>query len=445
MEFGQKLREARTKAGLTQENVAQQLGVSRQTMSNWENNRSYPDLASVLKLSDLYGLSVDEMLREDAGLRKKVEQRQENIKRYCSWVHDLGILLMPVAMVLAFFERTGTAVFVAVLGFVIFSLPHVVYVGRFGMPWKLAALRVLSLGMWLTGIMLRRIMGDRLTDGWWLVYGGLLLQSFVNHRLKDFTGMITKRMTAFSGFVIAIVIVLGLIPIASDSMEKGDFNKSTPFNSREYRVAEVRHGDIENLPLVKLWKGNSVYVTFPGEEEVRLDGAFTYVTQPENSPHKGVWEMIPETDTQKLYRVTVEGDDSVVLAGFDSGAPMWEYGLEYAPMMGVQIMDSLGLVTGSAQWYYDGFLDPSEKISGLPLRGKGELRLSIPGNPETITVLEEYHKDGQVEYREFTLERNKKDRYTMKLEADKEAEEEYAIYRVPYEDGEFVLRIGFMP
>ena len=50
MEFGQKLKEARLKAGRKQEDVAKQLGVSRQTMSNWENDRSYPDLASVLKL-----------------------------------------------------------------------------------------------------------------------------------------------------------------------------------------------------------------------------------------------------------------------------------------------------------------------------------------------------------------------------------------------------------
>lgn len=444
MEFGQKLKEARTKAGLTQETVAQQVGVSRQTMSNWENNRSYPDLASVLKLSDLYGISVDEMLREDADLRKKVEQRQENIKRYCSWVHDLGILLMPVAVVLAFFERTGVAVFAAVLGFVTFSLPHIMYVRQFGVPWKLAALRVLAVGMWLAGVMIRRIRGE-FDDGWGLVYGGLLLQSFVNHKLKEYTGLLSKRMTAFSGFVIALVLVFAMIPVASESAQKGDFNEANPFNSREYRVTEVRHGDIENLPLVKLWKGNSVYVAFPGEEEVRLDGEFTYVTQPENSPYKGVWEMIPEMDPQKLYRVTVEGDDSVVLAGFDRGQPLWEYALEYAPMMGVMIMDSLGLVTGTAQWYYDDFLEPSEKVSGLPLRGKGEVRLSIPGNPDSITVFEEYHKDGHVEYREFTLERNGKDRYTMKLEADKEAQEEFYVFHIPHEDGEFVFSLRMSP
>jgi len=64
MELGQKLKEERSKAGMKQEELAQAIGVSRQTVSNWENNRSYPDIASVMKLSDLYGLSLDELLKE---------------------------------------------------------------------------------------------------------------------------------------------------------------------------------------------------------------------------------------------------------------------------------------------------------------------------------------------------------------------------------------------
>ena len=54
MKLGQKLKEARLNAGLKQEELAKQLGVSRQTISNWENDRSYPDLGSAVKLSNLY-------------------------------------------------------------------------------------------------------------------------------------------------------------------------------------------------------------------------------------------------------------------------------------------------------------------------------------------------------------------------------------------------------
>lgn len=53
MEIGKKLKDARIKAELTQENVAEKISVSRQTISNWENEKFYPDIISVIKLSDL--------------------------------------------------------------------------------------------------------------------------------------------------------------------------------------------------------------------------------------------------------------------------------------------------------------------------------------------------------------------------------------------------------
>ena len=53
MEIGQKLKSARTNSKMTQEKVAEEIQVSRQTISNWENNKSYPDIVSVIKLSDL--------------------------------------------------------------------------------------------------------------------------------------------------------------------------------------------------------------------------------------------------------------------------------------------------------------------------------------------------------------------------------------------------------
>lgn len=55
MEIGIKLKEARIKFGLTQENVAEEIQVSRQTISNWENEKSYPDIISVIKLKEMIG------------------------------------------------------------------------------------------------------------------------------------------------------------------------------------------------------------------------------------------------------------------------------------------------------------------------------------------------------------------------------------------------------
>ena len=64
MDIGTKIRNARSDAGLTQEKAAEALGVSRQTISNWENGRTYPDIVSVIKMSDLYSVSLDRLLKE---------------------------------------------------------------------------------------------------------------------------------------------------------------------------------------------------------------------------------------------------------------------------------------------------------------------------------------------------------------------------------------------
>ena len=63
-DIGTKIKEARAAAQLTQEQVAEALGVSRQTVSNWENDRTYPDILSVIKISDCYGVSLDQLLKD---------------------------------------------------------------------------------------------------------------------------------------------------------------------------------------------------------------------------------------------------------------------------------------------------------------------------------------------------------------------------------------------
>ncbi|MBR5742464.1 MAG: helix-turn-helix transcriptional regulator, partial [Clostridia bacterium] len=80
MEIGEKLKESRTKAGITQEECAEKLGVSRQTVSNWETGRSYPDVRSCLSLGDLYQISLDELLREDTSMIRHLEISTDVVK-----------------------------------------------------------------------------------------------------------------------------------------------------------------------------------------------------------------------------------------------------------------------------------------------------------------------------------------------------------------------------
>lgn len=74
MEIGNKLKKSRLESKLTQENVAEEIQVSRQTISNLENEKSYPDIISVIKLSDLYNVSLDELLKGDSEMIKHLEE-----------------------------------------------------------------------------------------------------------------------------------------------------------------------------------------------------------------------------------------------------------------------------------------------------------------------------------------------------------------------------------
>lgn len=75
MEIGSKLKNARNEKGITQEQVAELLGVSRQTISNWENNKSYPDIISVIKMSDIYFISLDHLLKEEKSMKQTYQSR----------------------------------------------------------------------------------------------------------------------------------------------------------------------------------------------------------------------------------------------------------------------------------------------------------------------------------------------------------------------------------
>lgn len=70
MEIGSKLKQARKEKGITQEQAAERLGVSRQTLSHWENNRSYPDIVRVLQMSELYAVSLDHLLKEEITMKQ---------------------------------------------------------------------------------------------------------------------------------------------------------------------------------------------------------------------------------------------------------------------------------------------------------------------------------------------------------------------------------------
>lgn len=78
MNIGVRIKNARINAKLTQEQVADTLCVSRQTISNWETGKTYPDIVSVVKMSDLYHISLDFLLKEEDAMPDYLNYLEES-------------------------------------------------------------------------------------------------------------------------------------------------------------------------------------------------------------------------------------------------------------------------------------------------------------------------------------------------------------------------------
>ena len=129
MEIGKKLKNARIEAGLTQEKAAEKIDVSRQTISNWENEKSYPDIISVIALSDLYSVSLDELLKGDQKMAEHLEESTNVVKsnKKLTGAILLNIILMRLLIALNMLLPEGTYYLVIVFCVVIMSSSALLY------------------------------------------------------------------------------------------------------------------------------------------------------------------------------------------------------------------------------------------------------------------------------------------------------------------------------
>jgi len=116
-------------AGLTQEKAAEKTGVSRQTISNWENEKSYPDIISVIALSDLYSVSLDELLKGDQKMTEHLAESTDVVKsnKKLTGAIILNIVLMILLIALNMLLPEGTYYLVIVFCVVIMSSSALLY------------------------------------------------------------------------------------------------------------------------------------------------------------------------------------------------------------------------------------------------------------------------------------------------------------------------------
>lgn len=99
MIFSERLKKEREKKGWSQAELAEKIYVSRQSVSKWETSKNYPSIEIIIKLSDLFGITIDELLRSDEELKKKVIEDSRQLA-YPRWkvffdsVFLLGVFLL---------------------------------------------------------------------------------------------------------------------------------------------------------------------------------------------------------------------------------------------------------------------------------------------------------------------------------------------------------------
>lgn len=78
MKLSEKLRELRKVNKLSQEQLAQKLNVTNQAVSKWELGRNYPDILNLVKLCDIYNISLDELIRNDLDFQKSLSNKNRS-------------------------------------------------------------------------------------------------------------------------------------------------------------------------------------------------------------------------------------------------------------------------------------------------------------------------------------------------------------------------------
>lgn len=116
MELSGQIKKYRDTLGLSQEELAERVFVTRQSVSNWENGKTYPDLQSLLRLSNLFGLSLDELIKGDIETMKE-EINKSEIRKMNQWGNLLALIMLALVILpVPLLKLLDTAGFLLVMG-----------------------------------------------------------------------------------------------------------------------------------------------------------------------------------------------------------------------------------------------------------------------------------------------------------------------------------------
>ena len=107
MEFNKKLQELRKQKGLTQEELAEKLYVSRAAISKWESGRGYPSIDSLKLIARFFSVTVDELLSSNEILTIAEKSQKQNKEHTCNLIFGLLDICMALLLFLPFFATNN--------------------------------------------------------------------------------------------------------------------------------------------------------------------------------------------------------------------------------------------------------------------------------------------------------------------------------------------------
>ncbi len=443
MKLGQKLKEARVRASMTQEELAKTLGVSRQTISSWENDRSYPDLGSTIKLSKVYRLSLDELLTDDTSVLKAFEDLAQRRRNFWQMMLESGIILELLSVLIVGLGIADLGRLFAWPGFLLLQVAIVMH------------LRVFDHSR---GQILRGLAGLALV--WVRLLLNRLIPDWGHNPLSSILNMVPLWLIWSSGvwkvnwkstrlwLIIFLLIVIPIVVVSQPLIEKGANNPDSPLG-QEYRIEEVLYpedGTQWEHTLINL-QAHSLHIAWDGVHSEYFHTKFTYAPPATEGGVQGTWLAASEDDPTDQYVVTVEADDSVVLSYRKNDQLQWQWKLMPNRILSSAMVMTFGhTTTFSPIWYPEGVEGPDYTYSRnrIDVVGSATMTLNAPlPEGQVLTLIEEYHHNDAIETQTYTIGPEKNGSYKIKLETRYEDQEQWALYRIPFEGGEFRFVLTF--
>ncbi len=120
MDVGIRIKKYREKQNISQDELAEKIFVSRQTISNWENNKTYPDIKSLLLLSDIFKVSLDDFMKGDIEeIKNLVNNQKIRVFNIIGYIYLVELLILAITAYPLFKIEGNIGVIIWILFFII--------------------------------------------------------------------------------------------------------------------------------------------------------------------------------------------------------------------------------------------------------------------------------------------------------------------------------------